>query len=84
MSGLMISLLEAKVVICSQEPDPEGGSDIAVHEPEFTMPVPQPCIDHSTCQIGVGMIDGEPVFQDPVKGQINIFTEFFYAIRFKP
>jgi hypothetical protein len=80
----MILLLEAKVAICSQKPDPEGGSYIAVHEPKFTMPVSEPCIDHSTCQVGVWMIDGEPVFQDPVKGKVNIFTEFFDAKGFKP
>ena len=32
--------MEAMVVIGSQEPYPKRGSDIPVHEPKFTMPVP--------------------------------------------
>ena len=55
------------VIIGSQEPDPERGSDIPVNEPEFSISVPQAGIDHGTCQVGVRMIGRETVFQDPVK-----------------
>jgi hypothetical protein len=80
----VILLLEAKIIICCQEPDTEGGSYITVYEPEFPMPVTETSIDNGSCQVRVWVINREPVFEDPVQRQINVFAEFINAIGFEP